>query len=89
MTLDQLAALAEEQRETWLLAPDALLQSLPPVYLDDAAAQRFMHGNPVMVDGLSGRCRVYAERHLLGPGALDGAGKLQPRRVLGAPQGSN
>ena len=89
VTLDRLAALAEEQRETWLLAPDALLQSLPPVYLDDAAAQRFMHGNPVMVDGLSGRCRVHAESHLLGPGALDGAGKLQPRRVLGAPQGSD
>lgn len=85
VTLDQLAALSEPQRASWLLAPDALLQSLPAVHLDDAAAQRFMHGNQVTVDGQAGRCRVYAERRLLGLGELDDAGKLQPRRVLGAP----
>jgi tRNA pseudouridine55 synthase len=41
VTLDQLAALAEEGRERWLLPPDTLLQSLPAVSLDDEAALRF------------------------------------------------
>jgi tRNA U55 pseudouridine synthase TruB len=47
VTLDELAALTEEARERWLLPPDALLQSLPAVSLDDEAALRFTHGNPV------------------------------------------
>jgi tRNA U55 pseudouridine synthase TruB len=47
VTLDELAALTEEGRERWLLPPDALLQSLPAVSLDDEAALRFTHGNPV------------------------------------------
>jgi tRNA U55 pseudouridine synthase TruB len=47
VTLDQLAALAEDGRERWLLPPDTLLQSLPVVSLDDDAAARFAHGNPV------------------------------------------
>ncbi len=85
VTLDQLTALPDEQRETWLLAPDALLQSLPAVYLDEAAGQCFRHGNPVAIAGQPGRCRVYAEQRLLGLGEFDDAGKLQPRRVLGAP----
>ena len=84
VTLDRLVALSEEQREAWLLPPDALLQSLPAVYLDDPAGQRFLHGNPVTVDGPLGKCRVYAEDRLLGLGELDDLGKLQPRRVLGA-----
>ncbi|KFB72677.1 MAG: tRNA pseudouridine(55) synthase TruB [Candidatus Accumulibacter phosphatis] len=84
VTLDQLAALAEEARGDCLLAPDALLQSLPAVYLDDVAGQRFRHGNSVTIAGLPGKCRVYAENRLLGLGELDDAGHLQPRRVLGA-----
>lgn len=84
LTLDQLVALSEEQRESCLLPPDALLQSLPAVHLDDSAGERFLHGNPVTVDGPPGKCRVYAEDRLLGLGELDDLGKLQPRRVLGA-----
>ena len=84
VTLEQLAALSEERRESWLLPPDALLQGLPAVILDDLAGQRFLHGNPVTVDGLPGKCRVYAENRLLGLGELDELGRLQPRRVLGA-----
>ena len=85
VTLDQLAALAEEARAGWLLPPDTLLKSLPAVDLDDAAGRRFVHGNPVCIVGSPGRCRVYSGNRLLGLGELDGEGRLQPRRVLGAP----
>ncbi len=83
VTLDHLAAFAEEDRTAWLLAPDALLQSLPAVYLEELAGRRFVHGNPVSSDALPGRCRVYAENRLLGLGEVDGHGNLQPRRVIG------
>ncbi len=85
LTLEQLAALADDLRASRLLAPDTLLQSLPAVHLDAAAAARFRHGNPVSAAGLPGRYRVYAEDRLLGLGELDEAAKLQPRRLLGAP----
>ncbi len=85
VTLEQLAALADDLRASRLLAPDALLQSLPAVHLDAAAAQRFMHGNPVPVAGQPGRCRVYAEHRLLGLGEFDAAAQLQPRRLLSTP----
>lgn len=85
VTLDQLAVLAEEARADWLLPPDALLQSLPAVHLDHAAGRCFVHGNPVCVVSPPGRCRVYSGNQLLGLGELDDAGRLQPRRVLGAP----
>ena len=82
---DHLAAIAEEDRTAWLLAPDALLQSLPAVYLEELAGYRFVHGNPVSSDAVPGRCRVYFENRLLGLGEVDGQGNLQPRRVIGAP----
>ncbi|MBN8449523.1 MAG: tRNA pseudouridine(55) synthase TruB [Candidatus Accumulibacter sp.] len=84
VTLDHLAAIAEEDRTAWLLAPDALLQSLPAVYLEELAGCRFVHGNPVSSDAVPGRCRVYSENRLLGLGEVDGQGNLQPRRVIGA-----
>jgi tRNA pseudouridine55 synthase len=90
VTLDQLAALSEEARGQWLLAPDTLLQSLPACYLaDDAAAPLCRHGNPVSVAGLPGRYRVYAEDRLLGLGELDEAAKLQPRAAAGRAIGSS
>jgi tRNA pseudouridine55 synthase len=82
VTLDQLAEMSDANRASWLLAPDTLLQSLPAVYLEDPAGQRFVHGNPVSTAALPGRCRVYADERLLGLGEVDGAGNLQPRRVL-------
>lgn len=51
VTLDQLSLLSEDDRASWLLAPDTLLQSLPDVHLDDEAALRFSHGNPVNIAG--------------------------------------
>jgi tRNA pseudouridine55 synthase len=85
VTLDQLSALSEAERLVWLQAPDALLQSLPAVHLDDEAAARFSHGNPVNAPTAPGRVRVYGMGRLLGLAEADGEGKVQPRRLVAAP----
>jgi tRNA pseudouridine55 synthase len=82
VTLDQLSALSEADRSTCLLAPDALLQSLPAVHLDEVAASRFSHGNPVGAQAQPGRVRVYVNGRLLGMGEVDQAGQVQPRRLV-------
>ncbi len=85
VTLDDLAALSEAAREAWLLPPDALLQSLPAVTLDEQSAARFTHGNPVASVAAPGKCRVYGLGRLLGLGEADGQGRVQPRRVIASP----
>jgi len=85
VSLDRLIELAEDQRANLLLPPDALLQTLPEVHLDDEATQRFAHGNPVSVPDLtlaSGKCRVYGAARLLGLGEADGLGSVKPRRLV-------
>lgn len=87
LSLDQLIELPEAQRASVLLPPDALLQTLPAIDLDDEAAQRFAHGNPVPVPGNDapvggGKCRVYGAHRLLGLGETDGAGWVKPRRLV-------
>lgn len=88
VTLDQLSSLSEEDRVSWLLEPDTLLQSLPDVHLDDEATLRFSHGNPVNIAGniavVQGKCRVYGATGLLGLGEADGLGGVKPRRLVGA-----
>ena len=83
-TLDQLLALPETERAICLLPPDALLQSLPAVYLDESASLRFCHGNPVQigVDGVLGKCRVYDTNRLLGVGEVDVSGSIKPKRLV-------
>ena len=83
-TLDQLLALPETERAICLLPPDALLQSLPAVYLDESASLRFCHGNPVQigVDGVLGKCRVYDTNRLLGVGEADVSGSVKPKRLV-------
>ena len=82
VTLDQLDALTEEERASWLLAPDALLQTLPVVLLDDDGERRFSHGNPVSASAQPGKCRVYAGGRLLGLGEADDCGRVKPRRLV-------
>jgi tRNA pseudouridine55 synthase len=82
VTLDALGALPEEERNRYLLPPDALLQDLPEIRLDEAQSERFTHGNPVAVEcEVQGKCRVYAESGLLGVGHAD-SGKVHPHRLL-------
>ena len=83
VTLDQLSELCEEERSRYLQPPDALLQTLPAVYLDDEAIQRFSHGNPVLVVASTpGKCRVYGQSRLLGLGDADESGKVKPCRLV-------
>ena len=83
LTLEAIATQAEERRGELLLAPDALLQSLPAVELDATAMARFMHGNPVSIAlVVPGKCRVYGGGRLLGVGDADAAGELKPRRLV-------
>jgi len=90
----------ETVRRQALLPVDTLLQSLIPVSLDAPTAQRFLHGNPVMLsetklrNALRGndhyeKCRVYHDIQLLGIGALDFNGQLKPVRLLAAEQKSS
>ena len=81
-TLDHLTALSEEERGACLLAPDALLQSLPAVHLDDEETLKFSHGNPVSAVVALGKCRVYSGNRLLGVGEADASGKVNPRRLV-------
>jgi tRNA pseudouridine55 synthase len=86
VTLDALAALPEDERKRHLLPPDALLQTLPEIRLDEAQRERFAHGNPVAVDcGIQGKCRVYAEGKLLGVGHADSSGVVHPHRLVAFP----
>lgn len=84
VTLDQLVALSEAERAMCLLPPDALLQSLPAVSLDETASARFCHGNAVQigVGEVSGKCRVYDADRLLGIGEADGSGSVKPKRLV-------
>lgn len=82
VTLDQLDALSAGGRAAILLAPDALLQTLPAVHLDEDANVRFSHGNPVRVTAVPGKVRVYSGGRLLGLGGVDESGMLHPRRLV-------
>ena len=86
VSLDQLIELPEDQRARLLLPPDALLQTLPAVHLDDESTQRFAHGNPVTVAEAPapGKCRVYGGSRLLGLGEADALGSVKPRRLVSA-----
>lgn len=84
VTLEHLQSLSAEERANVLKAPDALLQSVPAVYLDDEATGRFMHGNAVSAVAPEGRCRVYGDRRLLGLAEADATGQLHPRRLVAA-----
>ena len=85
VTLEELQRFSEDERKACLLPPDALLQSLPAVHLDDEAAARFMHGNAVQAIAANGRCRVYGNgsASLLGLAEAD-AGLVHPRRLISA-----
>lgn len=85
-TLADLAALDEAARQALLAPPDTLLQSLPAVFLDAAASERFAHGGIVQVSAPAGRCRVYGvhggAQTLFGLGEGLPDGSLKPRRLV-------
>lgn len=82
VTLEHLTTLSEEERAACLLAPDALLQTLPAVHLSEDDTLKFSHGNPVCAQVAPGKCRVYGGNRLLGLGEADASGKVNPRRLV-------
>lgn len=83
VTLAEIDAVDEAERGRFLQPVDALLQGLPRVELDEPAAKRFSHGNPVdLIEGLSGRIRVYANNRLIGIGEPGQGGRLWPKRLV-------
>jgi tRNA pseudouridine55 synthase len=83
VTLADLAALAEGDRDLHLLPVDALLQSLPAIEIAGEAVQRFSHGNPIdLPPGLSGKIRVYVAARLIGVGEPGADGRLWPKRMV-------
>jgi len=88
VTLEELAALAEPQREQCLLPPDRLLADWPEVRLDAEDAGRFLSGLRRRLKGELGATdrpgvRVYGPdaRALLGSASIRG-GELIPGRLL-------
>lgn len=83
VTLTQLEALAESERAGCLQSIDALLNSLPVIMIEGAAAERFRHGNPVdLPEGMAGKIRVYADDRLIGIGEPGSDGRLWPKRLV-------
>jgi tRNA pseudouridine55 synthase len=70
--------------ERFLLPPDAGLVDWPVVSLDQTAAARFRHGNPVQIESeFTGAVRVYDPAGiLLGLGEVASEGRLKPSRVF-------
>ncbi|MDR5809309.1 tRNA pseudouridine(55) synthase TruB [Caballeronia sp. LZ019] len=89
VTLDELTALNEADRDARLQPVDALLSTFPAVQLDDEACRRFLHGQRLKLADVSpdqieaGRVRVYAQEggRLLGV-AKAGEGVLAPERLV-------
>ena len=87
-TLESLEAMRARGEWPALLAPDAPLQHLPAVTLSGIDAARILMGQRVFTDcAAAPRVRLYAPSGaFLGLGATDGAGGLEPRRLMrGAP----
>ena len=83
VALDDLQALGEEARRTWLLPADRLLEHLPRVDLAEEPAARFLNGQPVALPAPGqGPCRVYRAGALLGVGEASPRGDLQPARLV-------
>lgn len=90
ITLEALAAQAEQERQTLLAPVDALLLSFSVIRLDDEFARRFQHGQrlamgrEVAAAAGAGRVRVYraSDNCLLGTAMLETYGVLAPERLV-------
>ncbi len=85
VTVEQLEAMALEQRDNTLLPVDALVRELPAVELDRESAYYLGRGQSVWKSGQipAGFLRLYeASGHFLGLGELDVDGKVAPRRLV-------
>lgn len=82
VTLEDLQALDETARLTWLLPPDRLIEHLPRVDLEEGLAARFLNGQAVRLAAPDGPCRVYRAGALLGIGEGGPGDALLPSRLI-------
>jgi len=82
VTLEDFQALGEAARLAWLLPPDALIEHLPRVDLEDGVAARFLNGQAVRQAAPQGACRVYRAGTLLGIGEAAPGDALLPARLI-------
>ncbi len=84
VALDDLQALGEEARRTWLLPPDSLLEDLPRLDLAADLEGRFLNGHVVAHAAAGqGPCRVYGKAGvLLGVGEGGPGEELRPARLI-------
>jgi tRNA pseudouridine55 synthase len=83
-TLESLEALAgrEEVLDTLLLPADVALSHWPAVHLDALLESRFVHGQSVSVEAMTGAVRVYgATGRFLGLGECH-SGIVVPKRLF-------
>ncbi|MDP5240154.1 tRNA pseudouridine(55) synthase TruB [Uliginosibacterium sp. 31-16] len=81
LSLEQIAAIAEDARRPLLAEPDALLAHLPAVLLDAEARRVFLHGQTVPVAAAPGEARVYGPE-FLGLGLVAADGSIKPVRLI-------
>lgn len=80
---DRLETMEQAEREACLLPPDALLQDLPALELDEGQAKRIVQGQQLMLERApqSARIRLYRTGEFVGLGRLQGK-LLAPERLL-------
>lgn len=84
-TLEQLEAMAMEERDRCLLDVDASISNLPKVSLDETTAYYLMQGQGVWKSGIipAGLFRLYGPQgNFLGIGELADDGKISPKRLV-------
>jgi tRNA pseudouridine55 synthase len=80
---DLVARAAAGTLDEALLPPDAGLADWPVVELDDRAAVRFGHGNPIVgIAAAPGPVRVYGPGGLLGLGEVTVGNQLKAKRIM-------
>lgn len=83
VTLEQIEAMAAEQRDDLLQAPDALLADLPVVQLTEQESARLLLGQAIRWAGTpSHRCRLSGPHGFFGVGFFTADGWLQPKRLV-------
>lgn len=83
VTIEQIEAMPQNERDSVLMPADSLLAELPIVELDDIAANCIRHGQAVRMDGLpASRCRLYAAQSFIGVGIYADDGRLLPQRLV-------
>jgi len=85
LTLESISGLTGKGLRPELLPADAPLQHMPAVHLDPTSVERLFKGQAVQREDapVAGRVRLYdSASQFIGLGESNGAGRIQPKRML-------